>query len=505
MTDIVYLCPSDTASSVKLSTKITKKGSYTGFVYYKGFEQISKYGYFNQDEIEKIKREIEIDKNKVDTLLSINKSELTPDIIKNFRYVEPVIEYNEQPVLIEPYILGLWLGDGTSAEAELTNIDIPIIERWEEYAKSIGHNITTNNKKERKTKIEFGETAYCQNYRIIHKKYVNNESIKVNFEIDSSGNYICKKCGNNFKSYRKVWCHSQNYLECDIDDTLTKNTNKVLHWLKKYNLIQNKHIPIEYLQNSFENRMKLLAGLIDTDGSLSRQAYEISQKNEQLSKDIIILCRSLGLYTRYTVGEKSCMYKGEKKTGTYYRIIISLNQFSKEIPVLLERKKWKYKGITQKNMCNPFIDINGNVLERQRNIWTDEIKIKLYSITHKIKQLIPENPIPWNKYKDFDIQFNNYTPDSLSRMYFDTLLLEKEKYDKLVYDIDIDIINFIELKWLDNYNEIKKMLKKGESILRSNNPHLYNFIYRRINLKGNNNINIKKKQLIDEIKLLIKA
>ena len=90
-------------------------------------------------------------------------------------------------------------------------------------------------------------------------------------------------------------------------------------------------------------------------------------------------------------------------------------------------------------------------------------------------------------------------------MYFDTLLLEKEKYDKLVYDIDIDIINFIELKWLDNYNEIKKMLKKGESILRSNNPHLYNFIYRRINLKCNNNINIKKKQLIDEIKLLIKS
>jgi hypothetical protein len=454
MTDIVYLCPSDTASSVKVSTKTTQKGSYIGFEYYKGFEKISKYGYFNEDELDKIKKEIEIDKNKVDTLLSINKSELTPDIIKKFRYVEPLIEYNEQPVLIEPYILGLWLGDGNSATPALTNIDIPIIEKWEEYAKSIGHTITTSNRKERKTKIELGETAYCQTYRI-----VNTDN---------------KTKGSNKKN------------------TLTIN-------FRKYNLFENKHIPIEYLQNSFENRMKLLAGIIDTDGSFSRQAYEISQKNEQLSKDIITLCRSLGLYTRYTVGEKSCMYKGEKKTGTYYRIIISLNQFSKEVPVLLERKKWNYKGITQKNICNPSIDINGNVLERQRNIWTEEIKIKLYSITYKIKKLIPDNYIPWNRYKDFDTQFNNYSPDSLSRMYFDNLLLQKEKYDKLVYDIDIVLI---EPEWMNNYNEIKEKIKNGESILRSNNNYLYKWVYNQ-KKQCKRNKNIQKKELINEIKLLM--
>ena len=337
MTDIVYLCPSDTASSIHISRKKTKKGIYIGIEYYKGFEKKYICGYFNENEIEQKKREI--DKNNVDTLLSIKKSELTFDIIKYFRYVEPVIKYNEQAVLIEPYILGLWLGDGNSKKPTLTNIDIPIIEIWEEYAKKIGHSITTSNRIERKTKTKIGETTYCQDYHIIHKKNDNAEHIKVDSERDNSGNYICKKCRNKFQNFNKIWNHTQNYLECDIDDTLTKNTNKFLHWLKKYNLIGNKHIPNEYLQNSFENRMKLLAGLIDTDGYLSRQTYEISQKNEQLSKDIITLCRSLGLYTRYTLGEKSCMYKGEKKTGIYYRIIISLNQFSKEVPVLLERKK----------------------------------------------------------------------------------------------------------------------------------------------------------------------
>ena len=42
---------------------------------------------------------------------------------------------------------------------------------------------------------------------------------------------------------------------------------------------------------------------------------------------------------------KSCMYKGEKKSGVYYRIIISGNG-REEIPVLLERKRAKeYKQI----------------------------------------------------------------------------------------------------------------------------------------------------------------
>ena len=37
--------------------------------------------------------DIEKEKNNFDTLLTINKNELTSDIIKHFRYVEPIIEY----------------------------------------------------------------------------------------------------------------------------------------------------------------------------------------------------------------------------------------------------------------------------------------------------------------------------------------------------------------------------------------------------------------------------
>jgi predicted transcriptional regulator YheO len=442
MTDTITLCPDYISSSIHISKKNTKKGIYIGFEYYVGFEKKTKYGYFNEEEKQQIMEDIEKEKNNFNTLLTINKNDITSEIIKHFRYTEPIIEYEENPINIDPYILGVWLGDGDSVRPALTNIDIPIIEVWKNYGESIGYNITTSNTKERKTSVNIGTTSFIQSYHIVKPK--------------GSG------INNIFKDN-----------------------------LKKYNLLSNKHIPDEYLYNTIDNRLKLLAGLIDTDGSFARQTYEISQKNENLSNDIIKLCRSLGFYTRFIKGEKSCMYNGEKKIGIYYRIIISLNQFSIEIPVLLERKKWKYQGLIQKNICNPFIDINGNILEKKIIKWNEIMKIKLYSITEKIKKTMPNETIPWNRYEEFDSIFKDCSPRALDTMYFKTLLPQKEKYDKLIIDINIEIIK---PEWFENYNQIKTKLENGENITRTNDQYLYNWLYneKKICL-------LKKKELIDEL------
>ena len=442
MTDIISLSPDYIASSIKLINKKTNKGISSRFYYYVGFEKKSKYGYFNEEEQNNIIKDIEKEKNNFDTLLTINKKELTPDIIKHFRYIEPIIEYEEQKISIDPYILGVWLGDGDSNRPCLTNIDIPIIEAWKNYGESIDYNITISNTKQRKTNVKVGETPYIQNYHIVKP-------------IGSGRNNIFKDNLNN------------------------------------YILINNKHIPNEYLYNTIDNRLKLLAGLIDTDGSLSRQAYEISQKNEKLSNNIVKLCRSLGFYTRITKGEKSCMYKGEKSIGIYYRITISLNQFSREVPVLLDRKKWKYKGLIQKNICNPFIDINGNILEKRKIKWNENMKIQLYSITEKIKKTMPNKTIPWNRYEEIDCMFKDCSPRALDTMYFKTLLPQKEKYDKLIIDINIEII---EPEWFEKYNKIKTKLENGENITRTNDQYLYSWLYNQLKICV-----LKKKDLINEL------
>lgn len=97
--------------------------------------------------------------------------------------------------------------------------------------------------------------------------------------------------------------------------------NKIL---KSLNVIQNKHIPNMYKTSAIKNRLKLLAGLLDTDGYLGRNTFEITQKRKQLAEDIVFLCRSLGLAAYMREVRKSCPTKeGGKFTGTYWKISIS--------------------------------------------------------------------------------------------------------------------------------------------------------------------------------------
>ena len=90
-----------------------------------------------------------------------------------------------------------------------------------------------------------------------------------------------------------------------------KGCNYFLNILKEYNLINNKHIPLIYKCNSRENRLKLLAGLIDSDGSLTKDkcTFDFIQKSEKLIDDTIYLARSLGF---------AC-YKNKKQTSWTFR------------------------------------------------------------------------------------------------------------------------------------------------------------------------------------------
>jgi hypothetical protein len=128
----------------------------------------------------------------------------------------------------------------------------------------------------------------------------------------------------------------------------TKNT--LLESLNHYNLINNKHIPFEYKTNNRENRLSLLAGLIDSDGYCDQKGfcYEITQKNDILANDILFLCRSLGFAAYNKKCEKSCVYKNKKKTGQYNRIHISGKGLD-EIPVKIERKKFIQVRSIKKN------------------------------------------------------------------------------------------------------------------------------------------------------------
>ena len=188
------------------------------------------------------------------------------------------VDFPYKEVDIDPYFLGYWLGDGNSRNTGITTIEECVVDYYRNYANSLNLNI----------RISDSNKTRCPTY------------------YSTSGKKISK--------------------------------NKLLDMLKKHNLIRNKHIPHIYKCNSREIRLQLLAGILDSDSSAAKGIYDIIQKNETLLDDIIYLARSLGFACYKKECKKSCMYKGEKKTGTYYRTCIH-GKGLEEIPVKCERKK----------------------------------------------------------------------------------------------------------------------------------------------------------------------
>ena len=172
----------------------------------------------------------------IPTLLSYS-SNYIKEHIRGFKVA---CDFPEKKVLIEPYFLGYWLGDGNSNNQKITTNDTEVVDYLNEYANRLG-------------------------------MIVNHDGMSVNIR-------------------RKV-------ISC-------KTKNKLNLFLKAYNLLYNKHIPSQYLYNSRKKRLELLAGLIDSDGDLWCNSYHFCNINKQLVEDVKNLADSLGFRTFMSGGKK---------------------------------------------------------------------------------------------------------------------------------------------------------------------------------------------------------
>jgi hypothetical protein len=182
------------------------------------------------------------------------------------------VDFKHTEIDMDPYFLGVWLGDGSQRDPVICNQDATVLK------------------------------------------------------------YIAQLCSEN----NTVLTYQSGY-EYRISSISKKIPNVFLEYLRKYDLINNKHIPTAYKVNTREIRLQVLAGLIDTDGYLTRGSYEITQKSKTLANDIVFLARSLGFMATVREVEKSCVYKGQRIPGQYQRIFISGH--IDEIPTKILRKQ----------------------------------------------------------------------------------------------------------------------------------------------------------------------
>ena len=191
-------------------------------------------------------------------------------------YRVPIV-FPKVKVELDPYLLGYWLGDGHSNGTGITTQEANVL------------------------------------------KYLTNDC----FQTKHPSLYL------QYTGYQ---------YDYRINSLTNTHKNFMMDFLRANNLVNNKHIPHNYKCNDRAVQLEVLAGLIDSDGYYHDNCYEITQKNETLLDDILFVARSLGFAAYKTACKKYCMYKGEKREGTYYKASIS-GKGLEDIPVKCSRKK----------------------------------------------------------------------------------------------------------------------------------------------------------------------
>lgn len=104
---------------------------------------------------------------------------------------------------------------------------------------------------------------------------------------------------------------------------------------------REKFIPQQYLRSVPAVRLAVLQGLLDTDGSVSRgYGIEYATTSHQLAIDVQELVRSLGGLASVKLRHTTCRHKGRKTTCESYRLYITLP--AGYPPFRLVRKASKY-------------------------------------------------------------------------------------------------------------------------------------------------------------------
>lgn len=226
---------------------------------------------------------------KLENAVNLLKEESSASYKNNIRYTKRAssIDRNwNREVKLDPYFLGLWLGDGSTNDVEITNIDYEI-------------------------------EAYLA-------QYANDNNLKISIKSASNSSLV--------KKYRM-------FNGAGI-------SNPVKAALIEYGIFSKKDIPDDYIYTSRHNRLQLLAGLIDTDGCYSKRdnIYTFSQclDRKHIVDKAAFIARSLGFkctVNTYGVQHEKYICDSDNISTCQPTVALSILDWDVEIPTKTERKQ----------------------------------------------------------------------------------------------------------------------------------------------------------------------
>lgn len=215
------------------------------------------------------------------------RSKTFKHIAKLYRSEAVTFSHHETRALpIDPYFLGLYLGDGSMNGSNSVGISKPdpeVLQVCEEQARVWGVQI--------KTDWRVTDTGSCPTHR---------------FTVGNAGG--------------------------------GPKRNRLLDALRSLGLMnipsETRFIPDAYKRSTIVERQAVLAGLLDSDGARSRGGYDFISKSERLARDLAFLVRSIGQAAYITRCSKGCQ---NGFVGEYWRVSLS-GDFS-ELPMRIPRKR----------------------------------------------------------------------------------------------------------------------------------------------------------------------
>lgn len=243
---------------------------------------------------------------------------------------------------ISPYVLGYWLGDGMSHSARITTADSEVLDKFN----SEGYDCVEVK--------DSSKTGKAKMYDVYKQGTTVQKDVK-------TGQFVSN-----------VSLHSEL---------------KALGLHARYG--GNKHIPEEYFTATYEEKMELIRGLMDSDGYAHSGSFvQFAQGEGQLKDDFIRLIQSLGLTPHVVKRDKEIINEQKVKhyelnggnlilaTKDHYEI--GFTPWSNPFNLTRKASKWKkpYKQtVTIKSMV-----IVDKVLMRCLTVDSED---KLFAVTDK--------------------------------------------------------------------------------------------------------------------------
>lgn len=207
--------------------------------------------------------------------------------------IQPV-SFEEKETIIDPYIMGILLGDGT------------LSEKYSVYFTSSDAEIQ----------------EHC------NQVLPNDMLCKIKNKVGNSFNY--------------------SFIMKENENRLHRNSNTFVKEIKKYELFglksRTKFIPTDYKINSINKRLSLLQGLMDSDGFVSSDGSDVSYSttSDKMAQDVQFIVQSLGGIAK--INNKKSNYLKGAESVTIESKVVSISLPKNICPFRLSRKVDRFKS-----------------------------------------------------------------------------------------------------------------------------------------------------------------